>query len=60
MNALFLETCAKDNQTILFQDQGRKVAGDMNALFLETCAKDNQNASDIFLKSLMQIEKVCF
>jgi Ras family protein len=39
------------------QDQGRKVAGDMNALFLETCAKDNQNASDIFLKSLMQIEK---
>lgn len=39
------------------QDQGRKVAGEMKAMFLETCAKDNQNASDIFLKSLMQIEK---
>jgi hypothetical protein len=30
----------------------------MKAVFLETSAKDNQCASDVFLKSLMQIEKV--
>ena len=34
------------------------MAGEMKAIFLETCAKDNQCASDIFIKSLMQIEKV--
>jgi hypothetical protein len=30
----------------------------MKAMFLETSAKDNQCASDIFIKSLIQIEKV--
>jgi len=39
------------------QDQGKRMALDMKAEFLETCAKDNQCASDIFLKSLIQIEK---
>ena len=34
------------------------MAINMKAEFLETCAKDNQCASDIFLKSLIQIEKV--
>ena len=42
------------------QDKGRKMAGEMKAIFLETCAKDNQCASDIFIKSLMQIEKVSY
>jgi hypothetical protein len=40
------------------QDEGRKLANTMKAVFLETSAKDNQCASDVFFKSLMQIEKV--
>ena len=40
------------------QEAGKKLAGDMKAMFLETSAKDNQCASDIFIKSLIQIEKV--
>ena len=30
----------------------------MKAVFLETSAKDNQNANDIFMKSILEIEKV--
>jgi len=45
------------NDRRISQDTGRKMAGEMKAIFLETCAKDNQCASDIFIKSLMQIEK---
>ena len=43
---------------ILYQEQGKKSATDMKAVFLETSAKDNQNANDIFMKSILEIEKV--
>ena len=37
---------------------GKKLAADMKAVFLETSAKDNQCAMDLFMKSIIQIEKV--
>ena len=43
---------------VLYKEEGRKLANTMKAVFLETSAKDNQCASDVFFKSLMQIEKV--
>jgi len=36
---------------------GKKLAADMKAVFLETSAKDNQCAMDLFMKSIIQIEK---
>jgi Ras family protein len=39
------------------EEQGKKSATDMKAVFLETSAKDNQNANDIFMKSILEIEK---
>jgi hypothetical protein len=36
---------------------GRKLAADMKAVFLETSAKDNHCATDLFTKSIIQIEK---
>jgi len=42
----------------ILKEEGRKLANTMKAVFLETSAKDNQCASDVFFKSLMQIEKV--
>ena len=44
---------------LYIKDSGRKLAGEMKAVFLETSAKDHHCASDIFIKSLIQIEKVC-
>jgi len=45
------------NDRRVTQDSGRKLAGEMKAVFLETSAKDHHCASDIFIKSLIQIEK---
>nr|ALS05035.1 GTP-binding protein Rheb-like isoform X1 [Centropages dorsispinatus] len=45
------------NDRRVTQDSGRKLAVEMKVVFLETSAKDHQCASDIFIKSLMQIEK---
>jgi len=36
---------------------GKKLAADMKAIFLETSAKDNQCATDLFTKTIIQIEK---
>jgi len=37
--------------------RGKKLAADMKAIFLETSAKNNQCATDLFTKSIIQIEK---
>jgi len=39
------------------EEDGRRMASTMKAVFIETSAKDNQNAVDIFMKSILEIEK---
>ena len=46
---------------VITQATGKKLAQDLKAMFFETSAKDNHCATDLFTKTIIQIEKVnCF
>ena len=43
---------------VITQATGKKLAQDLKAMFFETSAKDNHCATDLFTKTIIQIEKV--
>ena len=45
---------------VITQATGKKLAQDLKAMFFETSAKDNHCATDLFTKTIIQIEKVNF
>ena len=43
---------------VISETTGKKLAQDLKAMFFETSAKDNHCATDLFTKTIIQIEKV--